>query len=814
MIISIFSILVAASFLMFSYINIKKFTEVKKDEAKINKTYLPIEKQKKVLSTIKSSYENLQKEYLSSLKALKQNEEKLSRFNLGVGTMDIAVYKKSFEIDQLPNLENELVLVKDLIKEMITKKTACVCDQEWVVNNRRAEGKKLTNREIKLRIRCLDNEVKAAMALVDWHNINRLIKRLEETFEEINSSAHVIKAYLKKPYLDLKIRELKLFYEITNLKQELKDLELEDRKVKREAEREEARIVAAAQKATSERELMEKLVEQELAKLVDSTEEQKQLLELHKEELAVLKEKELRAISMAQQTRAGFVYVISNESSFGQGVCKIGMTRRVDPNERVKELGDASVPELFDVHAFIYSEDAPKLEKYLHHKFSTQRVNLVNSRKEFFNVEHKKVVAELDEYEEKLDINLFEVESKKEPELQIFPEVEPIGTEESKYIVEHKAESKLQIVQEVDDLPKAIDEPKFIVENVIVENVIDDYPSDRYESTKDDVKENKVEQGELKEKKKKKNKVENQENMQSKLRPMNDLTLKDKIKEYAQNEWPDDIEMQEHIYKKQLKSKQFMDKVQDEEIKLFAITEYPDDYSMQEHVYKKQLKSKRYMDKVQNDKVKTIAITEYPGDYSMQEYVYNKQLKSKQFMNEVQDEEIKSFTVKEYPEDDSMQENVNSDQWESKQFMDEAQNEEIKRFAVTEYPNNYSMQEDVYSEQLESKQFMDEVQDEEVKRFAFTEYPNNYSMQEDVYSEQLESKQFMDEAQDEEIKRFAVTEYPNNYSMQVDVYSEQLESKQFMDEAQNEEIKRFAVTEYPNNYSMQEDVYSEQLESK
>jgi hypothetical protein len=809
MIISIFSILVAASFLMFSYINIKKFTEVKKDEAKINKTYLPIEKQKKVLSTIKSSYENLQKEYRSSLKALKQNEEKLSRFNLGVGTMDIAVYKKSFEIDQLPNLENELVLVKDLIKEMITKKTACVCDQEWVVNNRRAEGKKLTNREIKLRIRCLDNEVKAAMALVDWHNINRLIKRLEETFEEINSSAHVIKAYLKKPYLDLKIRELKLFYEITNLKQELKDLELEDRKVKREAEREEARIVAAAQKATSERELMEKLVEQELAKLVDSTEEQKQLLELHKEELAVLKEKELRAISMAQQTRAGFVYVISNESSFGQGVCKIGMTRRVDPNERVKELGDASVPELFDVHAFIYSEDAPKLEKYLHHKFSTQRVNLVNSRKEFFNVEHKKVVAELDEYEEKLDINLFEVESKKEPELQIFPEVEPIDTEESKYIVENKAESKFQIMHEVDDLPKAIDEPKFIVENVI-----DDYPSDRYESTKDDVKENKVEQGELKEKKKKKNKVENQENMQSKLRPMNDLTLKDKIKEYAQNEWPDDIEMQEHVYKKQLKSKQFMDKVQDEEIKLFAITEYPDDYSMQEHVYKKQLKSKQFMDKVQDEEIKLFAITEYPDDYSMQEHVYKKQLKSKRFMDKVQNDKVKTIAITEYPGDYSMQEFVYNKQLKSKQFMNEVQNEEIKRFAVTEYPNNYSMQEDVYSEQLESKQFMDEVQDEEIKRFAVTEYPNNYSMQEDVYSEQLESKQFMDEAQDEEIKRFAVTEYPNNYSMQEDVYSEQLESKQFMDEAQNEEIKRFAVTEYPNNYSMQEDVYSEQLESK
>ena len=84
--------------------------------------------------------------------------------------------------------------------------------------------------------------------------------------------------------------------------------------------------------------------------------------------------------------RAGYVYVISNIGSFGDGVYKIGMTRRLDPMERVRELGDASVPFTFDVHALIFSDDAPKLEAALHRKFADRRVNMVNNRREFFRV--------------------------------------------------------------------------------------------------------------------------------------------------------------------------------------------------------------------------------------------------------------------------------------------------------------------------------------------------------------------------------------------------------------------------------------------
>ncbi len=93
-----------------------------------------------------------------------------------------------------------------------------------------------------------------------------------------------------------------------------------------------------------------------------------------------------RAIARAQLTRSGHVYVISNIGSFGEEVFKIGMTRRLDPMERIRELGDASVPFAFDVHAVIFSEDAPALEATLHQAFEQRRINLVNERKEFFGV--------------------------------------------------------------------------------------------------------------------------------------------------------------------------------------------------------------------------------------------------------------------------------------------------------------------------------------------------------------------------------------------------------------------------------------------
>jgi len=131
-------------------------------------------------------------------------------------------------------------------------------------------------------------------------------------------------------------------------------------------------------------------MEKAQAAMEKATEEQRsqyeaQLAELQ-QKLVEAEEKNQRALSMAQQTKRGNVYVISNIGSFGENIYKVGMTRRLDPMDRVRELGDASVPFPFDVHAIIESDDAPALETTLHKALALMQVNKVNPRKEFFRV--------------------------------------------------------------------------------------------------------------------------------------------------------------------------------------------------------------------------------------------------------------------------------------------------------------------------------------------------------------------------------------------------------------------------------------------
>ncbi|ETX09616.1 hypothetical protein MUS1_06735 [Marinomonas ushuaiensis DSM 15871] len=387
-----------------------KLNELKAKYAKIEKIYEPASIEEKKLLELSNDYSELQSDYQEKLAALRKSEKRLSQYYLGVGTTDSVSYGYLVKGKVIDEIEYQLQETKASIKRLVSEKKACVCNMgnEVVVNGKKSEAKKLFNREIKLRLRCLDNEFKSAAALVDWNNINRLIQRATDTFNEINASGITVKTYLEEPYLKLKIEELRLSYELDQAKQDLKEAEREEALVIREAEREEKRIKDAVVKAEKERKIMEKLVADELAKLESSTEEQKALYELHKQQLGELKDKEKRAISLAQTTRAGYVYVISNKTSFGDGVVKIGMTRRADPNERVKELGDASVPEFFDVHAFAFTEDAPTLEKYLHNKFSDHRVNMVNGRKEFFYVEPREVLSELPNYDGEYDLSTFD----------------------------------------------------------------------------------------------------------------------------------------------------------------------------------------------------------------------------------------------------------------------------------------------------------------------------------------------------------------------------------------------------------------------
>ncbi|MDF0752729.1 DUF4041 domain-containing protein [Marinobacter sp. 71-i] len=407
--------LVAGLALLAFSVNLRKKNQAQYDAIMLD--YRPVADLKAELKDISGSYRNLQERYQEKRDALKKFENIIRTYDLGVGTIDANTYKPLFNTRDESVLEDELARVKEEAKELVKNKGACLSHlpADTAINGKKSEAKKFVNREIKLRIRCFDNEVKAAIAAVEWNNINRLIQRIKNKFDEINMDSRLVKIFLEHDYLDLKVRELRLNYEIKQLRADLKEEEREERQRVREEERDEERVRQQLEKAKRDRERMEKLVERELARINEATEGQKEQLELHQKELDLLRQKEARAISLARQTRAGYVYVISNPSSFGERVCKIGMTRRLDPNDRVKELGDASVPELFQVHAFIYTDDAPTLERYFHDHFSQHRVNLVNRRKEFFNIEPEAALKALKQYHGQYTLESFDEVSTEAP---------------------------------------------------------------------------------------------------------------------------------------------------------------------------------------------------------------------------------------------------------------------------------------------------------------------------------------------------------------------------------------------------------------
>lgn len=186
-----------------------------------------------------------------------------------------------------------------------------------------------------------------------------------------------------------------------------KQIAKEEQRELREQQREEKKARDEALKAQKEAEKEEKIKAEAIAELeqqmLNKTEAEREIYQLQLDalqaELALAHEKMERAKSRAQETKQGHVYVISNIGSFGKDVLKIGMTRRLEPMDRVRELGDASVPFTFDVHALIESDDAPDLEARLHRAFDSKRVNMVNRRKEYFRVSMEDIERELEQLE-------------------------------------------------------------------------------------------------------------------------------------------------------------------------------------------------------------------------------------------------------------------------------------------------------------------------------------------------------------------------------------------------------------------------------
>ena len=324
-------------------------------------------------------------------KELASYDEKLSFFEMGI-------YEPYFDFTDTKEFKEQIKSVREKQKSLVKDKTAITCGTEWQVEGSKAKGRTMTNRNIRLTLRAFNNECEAAIANVRWNNINAMEKRIlraEEQIDKMNASNNII---IERHYIDLKLKELRLTHEYRELLQEEKEKRREQARLEREEKKLIEEVKAAEKEEEKYRKLLEKAKEEVKKALgVEDNEKLQSRIEELEKSLQEANEKKERAQSMAEQTRIGHIYVISNIGSFGEEIVKIGMTRRLNPEERVKELGDASVPFVFDTHAMIYTEDAPTIEKELHRRFHARRVNAVNMRKEFFRVGLDEVASTIKE---------------------------------------------------------------------------------------------------------------------------------------------------------------------------------------------------------------------------------------------------------------------------------------------------------------------------------------------------------------------------------------------------------------------------------
>jgi len=290
----------------------------------------------------------------------------------------------------------KLKIIGNQIKAMIRDGLAADCDHKDAL---------LRDRSIAFVLDAFNGKVETIFAKVDSDNFGRMRAKLEDAFELVNYNGRPFKNTRILPaYIDLLQAQLKCAVQVKELKrrdeeeQRLIKADMSDqrraqkefKKIKQQAQKEPKRILKAIKK-----------IESKMAQSTDvqKTEYQARLGELM-EKLSNAEARNRKAESMTLQSKQGYVYVVSNIGSFGENVLKIGMTRRLEPTEKIKELGGASVPFGFDVHAIIFSEDAPELERYLHNVFDSKRINKVNRRAEFFGVTLGEVRAEI----ESLDI--------------------------------------------------------------------------------------------------------------------------------------------------------------------------------------------------------------------------------------------------------------------------------------------------------------------------------------------------------------------------------------------------------------------------
>lgn len=414
---------------IFDFLNVKKYKEeialLELENTTLKNEFTDIEKmtalqlkkdiinKEKKVDDLTSEIVKLNEKISNRNEQLQKIESQLISVSEDLEMESFSLYKPKYDFATALGYKDKLTAIRKDQKLMIKNKTATNHSENWTVDGSKAKGRKMTNDNIKQILRSFNNECEAAINKVKFRNIDTIRKRINRSYEQLNKLNTSNTVNISYPYLQLKLQELDLAFEYERKKEEEKEILREEREKQREEKKLQKEIQSKKKIIDKDITHYQQMVS-ELQNKIATLEDEFQKENLNKEINALLenikiKESEKEELDYREaHSSAGYVYVISNIGSLGENIVKIGVTRRLNPYDRITELSSASLPFKYDVHAMIFSYEAYQLESTLHEKFDSKRINKMNMRKEFFNISIEEIREALEEYKD-LTIDFTEI---------------------------------------------------------------------------------------------------------------------------------------------------------------------------------------------------------------------------------------------------------------------------------------------------------------------------------------------------------------------------------------------------------------------
>lgn len=418
---SLLLILLTVITLFITYVTSRK-QKVLESEIERKEKALESKSVNEIVSELQQSFQEIEQKITAGKPVFDQLTGSLQHNTEQLKHIEVGLLPPTFRFDDRESLKKDIGECIEKQFSVIKRGGATTAYSNWEWFGSKSKGTQMVNAYQSLLLKAFNAEfdvIRKQMRHSSYDTAIKKLYRLEEQLEKLGETANVA---ISHDYFNLKIEELQIWHSELEYKEELKQ----------ERKRQQALLREQAKQSGGDTEELEDEIYYRKSDLKKAQKLAQQMygasatdidlkISRMQMEIGKLEAKFERATSLAQLTKAGYIYVISNIGSFGEGVVKIGMTRRLEPMDRVNELGDASVPFKFDVHTLTFVGDAPRIEKTLHRKFNDKRVNIENHRKEFFKVTPQEVSEAMEELGIKCDW-YFDVEAKEYRESMLIRE--------------------------------------------------------------------------------------------------------------------------------------------------------------------------------------------------------------------------------------------------------------------------------------------------------------------------------------------------------------------------------------------------------